>query len=190
VITQWLLMADTRTTSMSGTIIRFFSFFTILSNILVSMVSTGSLAKPGWQWRQWTEKPGVQTASTVYILVVGLVYNGILRFLWAPTGLQWLVDECLHTVIPLLFLAHWFLFTPKKNLSYKMIPGWLAFPTIYILFIAIHGAVTDWYPYPFINVTMIGYPRAVFHTTLLLLVFIGCSALLVRIARHIASDKN
>jgi len=52
---------------------------------------------------------GVITAITVYITIVGLVYNVILRFLWKPEGLQFIVDELLHTVIPLLLLVIAFL---------------------------------------------------------------------------------
>ncbi|HVZ25152.1 MAG TPA: Pr6Pr family membrane protein [Sediminibacterium sp.] len=185
VITQWVLMANNRTTNLGETLIRFFCFFTILSNVLVSSVSTGWLLHPHRRWRQWAERPGVQTAITVYILVVGLVYNSILRFLWSPVGLQWWVDECLHSLIPLLFLIHWLLFTPKTSLSYRMIPAWLVFPAIYISLIALYGAVSGWYPYPFINVSSIGYPRAILHTALLLLTFTSLSALLIWIAGRI-----
>lgn len=190
VITQLFLMTDNRTAGITETIVRFFSFFTILSNILVSIIATGTLVRPGRRWHQWAVKPGVQTAVTVYILVVGLVYNSILRFLWSPTGLQWWVDECLHSVMPLLFLLYWLLYTPKASLSYRLIQGWLVFPAAYIVLIALHGSMTGWYPYPFINVTVIGYHRAILHTLLLLLVFTGLSALLVWIAGWIKSPAK
>jgi ABC-type Na+ efflux pump permease subunit len=57
------------------------------------------------------------TAITLYILIVGLVYNVILRFLWVLTGSQKIVDELLHLVIPVLVLLYWIVFVTKKEYS-------------------------------------------------------------------------
>lgn len=51
---------------------------------------------------------GTITAITVFILIVGSVYQIVLRSIWEPTGLQFIVDELLHTVIPLYMLGYWF----------------------------------------------------------------------------------
>src|SRR5512145_903270 len=58
---------------------RFFIFFTILTNLVVAVSMTtlflSPLSKPGL----FFAKPSSQTAVAVYILIVGLVYNLILR---------------------------------------------------------------------------------------------------------------
>jgi hypothetical protein len=50
--------------------------------------------------------------TATLILIVGLVYQVVLG-IWNPTGLQYIVDELLHTVIPLFMLGYWFL--PQKR---------------------------------------------------------------------------
>jgi hypothetical protein len=47
----------------------------------------------------------------------------------------------------------------------------------------IRGALTAWYPYPFIDVNTIGYPQAIITAGILLVVFGVFSALFVLIAR-------
>ena len=54
---------------MLGTVITFFSFFTILTNILVATVFTADLLPPGWG--QWFNRPSVQAGTAVYIAIVG-----------------------------------------------------------------------------------------------------------------------
>jgi hypothetical protein len=36
----------------------------------------------------------------------------------------------------------------------------LIWPSLYIAYTLAHGAVSDWYPYPFIDVVELGYPTA------------------------------
>jgi hypothetical protein len=77
VIVQFYLMMDNRVTPGPETIIRFFSFFTILTNSLVAVYFTVQIQAKNQKgfWHQ----PGTLTAITVYILVVGLVYQLVLR---------------------------------------------------------------------------------------------------------------
>src|SRR4051812_38806133 len=93
----------------------------------------------------------------VYITVVGLVYNLILRQLWKPAGLQFVDDELLHSVIPFLFILYWLMFVPKSELKWKDVLFWLIYPLIYLICILIRGALSGFYPYPFINTDDIGY---------------------------------
>lgn len=66
--------------SVVETIIRFFSFFTILTNLLVALCFTFLLTKSSSALRSFFYRKSTLTAVTVYILIVGLVYNLILRF--------------------------------------------------------------------------------------------------------------
>ena len=72
----------------------------------------------------------MMTAIAVYITIVGLVYNSILRFLWKPEDLQWIVDELIHSVIPLLFISFSLLILPKGKLHWKSVLAWLLYPLI------------------------------------------------------------
>lgn len=186
---QLYLIIQNRVVSVSETIVRYFSFFTILTNLIVAVCVTILLLKPSGKWGSWFSRPTTLTAITVYITIVGVVYNAILRFLWKPQGLQYLTDELLHTIIPLMFILYWFLFVSKKGLQYKQFMPWLIYPLLYVIYTAIHGAVTGYYPYPFINVTQLGYGKVLINTGGLLLAFSVLSLFLIAITKYRNREK-
>ena len=148
VITQFYLMMENRVASVPETIIRFFSFFTILTNTLVAVYFTVlSLAK---NQKGFWQQPGTLTAITVYILVVGLVYQLVLRQIWEPEGMQKVVDELLHSVNPVLVLIFWFIYEKKNNIRWSQLPYWLLYPLIYLVYILVRGHLSGFYPYPFV----------------------------------------
>ncbi|MDQ6780171.1 MAG: Pr6Pr family membrane protein [Candidatus Eremiobacteraeota bacterium] len=104
-------------------------------------------------------RAGTTTAVAVYIFVVGLVYSLVLRALWEPTGLQRLVDIALHDVMPLLYIGFWLWFIPKGGLRWTQPFGWLAYPLLYGAYALGRGALTGWYPYPFVDASALGYAR-------------------------------
>jgi hypothetical protein len=78
VILQLYLQIVNRTTAVSEALIRFFSYFTILTNIIVAVCFTALALQKGKAFNIFNN-PGRLTAVTVYILIVGLVYNLVLR---------------------------------------------------------------------------------------------------------------
>jgi hypothetical protein len=77
----------------------------------------------------------------------------------------------------------WFLLTCKAVLKWKNIFPWLLYPVTYIMFILIRGAFSGFYPYPFINVSELGYNKVLINCLGLLLVFLFLSLLIVAIGR-------
>src|SRR5438045_7219237 len=75
IIFQFYIIIVNRVASISETIIRFFSFFTILTNIFVALCFTFLLLKPNSKWGKFFGRPTVLTALTAYIAVVGIIYN-------------------------------------------------------------------------------------------------------------------
>jgi hypothetical protein len=164
-------------------IIRYFSYFTIQTNILVAICFTTLLLKPRSKWGGFFSSQQTLSAITVYIVIVGLIYNTILRFLWEPQGLQKIVDELLHSVIPLLVLFYWFVFTAKDRLQWKNVLPWLIYPFAYIVYILIRGSVSGFYPYPFINTQQLGLNKVLVNSVGIAFVFVCMSLLLVMIAK-------
>ena len=171
-------------------VIRYFSFFTILTNLIVALCATVLLLWPNTKWGNFFSKPATLTAITVYITIVGVVYNVALRFLWQPQGLQFVVDELLHTIIPLLFILLWFLYVLKSGLKYANAFLWLIYPVIYIIYTAIRGAITDEYPYPFTDVTLLGYGRVALNSLGLFAAFFGLSLFLIAIGKYLSRNKS
>src|SRR3712207_6371978 len=151
VIVQFILMLQNRTASVPETIVRFFSFFTILTNTIVALFFTGQVLNV-----RTTYRPGMLSAVTVYIFMVGIVYQVLLRHIWQPTGLQLIVDELLHTINPLLVILYWYLYEEKSLVQYTQIKGWLFYPLAYLVYIIVRGSFSGFYPYPFVNVKEIG----------------------------------
>ena len=147
-----------------------------------SVRGSGDLENSGG-WLYFLSKPATLTAVTVYITIVGLVYNILLRLLWDPQGLELMVDETLHTVIPSLFILFWLIFVPKGGLQWKDVPAWLIYPIVYTLFIMIRGAVSGWYPYPFIDLTKITTHEVFVNAGAVLVGFLLFSMLLVGVGK-------
>ena len=180
---QFYLIIENRVASLPETIIRFFSYFTILTNILVTGYFTVLWMVPNSKTAGLFNRPVILTAITVYIFVVGMVYQLLLRGIWQPQGFQRIIDELLHSVIPFYFLVYWFLFTPVKSVQWRYIFFWLAYPAIYLAYILSRGAISGFYPYPFVEVNQLGYARVLNNSAILLLVFISVSAIFTLINR-------
>lgn len=179
VIMQYILMYNNSELTLVEMTMRFFSYFTILTNIIVATYFTLKLFGNS----QKTENSGIITAITIYILVVGLIYQGILRSTWSPVGIQKIVDELLHTIIPFLALLFWIFIANKKDLSYKLIPRWIIYPLLYLAFILIRGKFAGFYPYPFIDVITLGYSKVLTNSFFILIFFIVLSVIFIRIGK-------
>ena len=179
IIAQLYLMLTNRVVAVPETLLRFFAFFTIVTNIIVALCFTFIFLGNKYRLGRFFSKPGTVTAITVYITIVGIVYNVILRGIWDPQGMQKLVDELLHSVIPLLFLMFWFIFVPIEQLKWKNAFSWLLYPVIYMAYALIHGAITRFYPYPFVDVNELGYSKALLNAGgVLLIIFLLSLALI------------
>jgi hypothetical protein len=177
-------------TTAAEVIVRYFSYFTITTNLLVAITCTTLLINPVLDSSYFFSRQGVLAAVTVYILIVGIIYNVILRSLWNPQGLQWMVDELLHSAIPLLFFGFWIIFAPKDELLWKDIWSWLIYPFVYLLFILIRGNISNFYPYPFINVRVLGLNKFLANSMGITLAFILVSLFMVTLGKFLSQRKT
>ena len=167
-----------------GAVITFLSFFTILTNLLVAVVFTAVVFRPQTPWGEWLRSPSVQAGTAVYIAIVGIVYQLLLRQLWNPQGAQWLADVLLHSIIPVGYLLYWLLFAPRAGLTWKHALAWLVYPGVYLVYILARGAVSHVYPYPFVDVNQLGYSGVLVRSAMLLVVFLGMGLLVVAVGRR------
>lgn len=175
---RWTLGA-----SLLGGLVSFFSYFTVLSNTLVATVLTCALTSRESAARRWFLQPWVSSGVAVSIAVVGLAYNILLRHLWHPEGWQWLADELMHDVMPLLFLAWWWLCVPKGTLRLRHIALWVIYPLLYFAYALLRGHLLAVYPYPFIDVDKLGYPQVFANAGGLLAGFVLIALVLIALDR-------
>lgn len=67
---------------------------------------------------------------------------------------------------------------------------WLGYPLVYAAYSLIHGAVTGFYPYPFINVSNLGYDKVLINMAVLVLVFLGLGLALIGIDRRMGPQQR
>jgi len=184
-LAQGYLLLANRTAPLGETLIRFFSYFTILTNTLAAVYFT--VRATG---NKWLRSPGALTAIAVYIFIVGAVYQVLLRHIWAPQGLQKVVDDLLHTVNPLLVFFYWFRYEEKSEVKYTQIGKWLLYPLVYLAYILVRGQESGFYPYPFVDVTTIGWQQTLLNALGLLLCFLAVSAILIFAGRLVSAKKR
>ncbi|WP_025112431.1 Pr6Pr family membrane protein [Pseudomonas sp. H1h] len=175
--------------SLLGGLVSFFSYFTVLTNTLVASVLTSAVTRRESAVQRWFLLPWVSSGVAVSIAVVGLAYSILLRHLWHPEGWQFIADELLHDVMPLLFLGYWWCCVPKGTLRFWHLPLWLIYPLVYFGYALLRGHLLGAYAYPFIDVAMLGYAQVFINAGGILVGFVLMGLLVIgldrwRSARH------
>ncbi|MDI2591771.1 Pr6Pr family membrane protein [Pseudomonas sp. 681] len=170
--------------SLLGGLVSFFSYFTVLSNTLVAVVLTCELTSRPSAARRWFLQPWVSSGIAVSIVVVCLAYSLLLRHLWHPEGWQFIADELLHDIMPLLFLAYWWLYVPRGTLRLWHILLWTIYPLVYFGYVLLRGHLLSAYVYPFVDVGTLGYPQVFINAGGILAGFLGIAVVLVGLDRR------
>ena len=158
--------------------LNFFSFFTILTNLLVAVALTLPVIGAGTRPGRWASSEGLRAGVTMYAVVVGLVYHFLLHATWNPQGWSYVANIALHYIMPVAILIDWLAFTPNGRLRWIDAGKWLAFPLIYGGWTLLHGALGGWYPYWFIDAGELGLGRTLMNFGGLL-AFFGVIGLIV-----------
>ncbi|GLH40911.1 Pr6Pr family membrane protein [Pseudomonas moraviensis] len=173
--------------SLLGGLVSFFSYFTILTNTLVATVLTCAVSERESAARRWFLQPWVSSGIAVSIAVVGLAYSILLRHLWHPEGWQFIADELLHDVMPLLFLGYWWCCVPKGTLRLWHLPLWLIYPLVYFIYALLRGRLLGAYAYPFIDVAVLGYPQVLANAGGILVGFVLVGLLVIGLDRRLSA---
>jgi hypothetical protein len=162
--------------------ITYFGFFTMLGNIQVAIAFAAPLL-PQFPGAAFFNRPGVRTAVAVYIFVVDVIFYLLLRKVYDPTGFGAVLNLSLHYILPPLYVLDWLLFVPKQSLSYRQIAYWQIFPIVYAILTMTRGAITGYYPYPFLDAGKYGYGQIAINIAVLSAFFILLSAGFVAVGR-------
>lgn len=190
VLAQLYLILVNRVESLPVTLLSFISYFTILTNILICLAFTNIALTSQDNYKSFISSPSTLAAITVNIMIVAIVYNAVLRPVWNPQGLQRVVDELLHVLIPVLTLAYWLKFVPKAGLKWSAAFSWLIYPLVYFFFVLLRGELTGVYPYPFCNVRVFGYPQVFLNCLVIGALFVGIALLFIAFGRRLDRDRN
>lgn len=168
VIGHYIAKADFH--SLAGTL-DYLSYFTMLSNTLVATTFTAAALFPETRVGRFLLSPVVALATAVYISVTGLVFFFLLSGLYVIHGWEARYDHLLHYVMPPAYVLFWLLYVPKGSLHLRNIPWIIVPPLVYGGWTLVHGALSGFYPYPFVNVPQLGYASVLTHVAEFVLVF-------------------
>ncbi|MDP3209059.1 MAG: Pr6Pr family membrane protein [Rhodoglobus sp.] len=98
-----------------------------------------------------------------YAVVTAVVYNVLLRgipdegFVVSPWP-----GEIMHVWIPIVLLLDWLVSPGRPSLRWTGLRIVIIFPLVWLAFTLVRGALTAWYPYPFLQpdtgwVSVLGY---------------------------------
>lgn len=164
-----------------GATIFYFSFFTIISNLMLVLVYASEQAGAGWLafWR----RPSTRGMMAGAITLVMVFYHFMLAQLWAPVGWAYIADVALHYVLPSIYLVWWAWTEPHGKLSWRDLPGMLLYPTFYLIWAMAYGSITGQFPYPILDVPHLGTLQVILNCGLVF------AALLVLYTAAIGLDR-
>lgn len=152
-----VVLDETAPVPLATRVVRFFSYFTVLSNLLVAVTAT-TLALGHQTTQKWWKV--VRLNAIVAIAITGLVHWFLLRPLLDLSGGDYVADKLLHVVAPVLAIVGWGFFGPRGRAERSLLWPSLIYPIGWLVYTLVRGAIVDWYPYPFLDVNLHGYPQA------------------------------
>ena len=168
----------------------FYVYFTNLSNflcfgvMLVALIQTIKRKEDGYV----TATPLLKFIGMLGILLTFLVFNFVLAGAADRNPqLNWRIGSiCFHVVLPLMYIADWFLFYERKKTTWRYPIASISFPLGYAIFLLIHAAILGFdtsiltptgttliYPYFFVNLETQGVPGVLMWIAILSVAFVA-----------------
>lgn len=168
----------------------FYVHFTNISNFLCLGIMIASLIKTAKKKEDSfvTTAPLLKFIGMLGILLTFLVFNILLA---GEEGrnpqLNWRIGSiCFHVILPIMYIADWFLFYERKQCKWYYPLASAIFPIVYALFLLIHAAILRFdssillptgngiliYPYFFVNLETQGVSGVLMWVAILAVVFI------------------
>ncbi len=170
--------------SLAEATVRFFSFFTVQTNVLAALVLTAFAIKTGPE--EWLVHPFVRSAVAAYIVIVGIIYVTMLRPLEPPQNAMSFTNIVMHYLMPIAYLLFWLACVRKAGLRWYDPLLWVIYPLFYLGFVLVRGKMSGFYPYPFIDAKTLGYAGVAANTAGLLVVCAAIGMCLVLIGWWLA----
>lgn len=177
----WLLSASglEEGRSVGESLWRLAGYYTIWTNLMVGAVMglTAAGRSPG---------PGWHGAAALHIVCVAVVYHALLASQWNPTGWRAVSDFGLHTLAPALMAVWWGAWADKAALRPSHALLWMCWPVAYSLVAMTRGALTGWYPYPFLQVATLGLGPVLVNIAVMGVAFAGLGLTMILAGRRLA----
>ena len=168
----------------------FYTYFTNISNFLclgvmaTALVQTLRKKEDGFV----TTTPLLKFIGLLGILLTFLVFNFMLAGAEGrDPQLNWRIGSItFHVVLPIMYVADWFLFYERKKTTLLYPIASISFPLAYAIFLLIHAAILNFdssiltptgatliYPYFFVNLDTLGVPGVLMWIGILSVAFVA-----------------
>ena len=169
----------------------FYVYFTNLSNFLclgvmvVALIQTIKRKEDGFV----NALPFLKFIGMLGIVLTFCVFNFVLAGAEGrDPQLNWRIGSiCFHVVLPLMYVADWFLFYERKKCTWHYPVASISFPLGYAIFLLIHAAILRFdssiltptgtgvliYPYFFVNLETQGVPGVLMWIAILSVAFVA-----------------
>lgn len=154
-------------------------YFTILTHALV-VATFAVISRP---LRGGVSGPWL-AALTLSMAMVGAVYHLLLSGLVEFSGIGWWADHGLHSVVPVVLFLWWLVHAPKRRLVYADLPIFVLWPSVYATYALWRGSQDGVYPYPFIDLPVIGEVAAAVNMAALLVLFLLGGVGMIAVGRY------
>ncbi len=164
---------------------RYFCYFTIQSNFLVAVAMVFILRDrtDGTVFRV------LRLASLVGITVTGIVAAIALPPSPTYSTLNLICDRLLHIAVPVLTLVGWVAFGPRDRVRRSDVPLTLVWPVLWLVATLALGPVVEWYPYPFLDVGVLGTAQVLVNCVVIALVVVALAALALWADRRLPRNR-
>jgi hypothetical protein len=162
-----------------GSIVFYFSFFTILTNIAAVLVHASLVSPAGYAWFPTFAGPRMRAGVAVSIALVFIVYATVLARLWQPQGLFLLCDVLLHYVTPVIFVLWWLVAGADGATRWRDISWWMIYPLAYLAYALIRAPFAGEVPYPFLDAAKNGAASVALASLAITALFVGLGVLAV-----------
>ncbi|TPL01290.1 MULTISPECIES: Pr6Pr family membrane protein [unclassified Mesorhizobium] len=173
-----------------GSIVFYFSFFTILTNIAAVMVHASLLSPAGYAWFPAFAGPRIRTGVAVAMTLVFIVYATVLARLWQPQGLFLFCDVLLHYVTPVLFVLWWLVAGADGRRQWSDIAWWMIYPVAYLAYALMRAPFAGEVPYPFLDIAKNGAASVAISALAVTALFVGLSVLAVLVDHGIGRSRG
>jgi hypothetical protein len=170
-------------TTPAARVANLFTFFTILTNLLVAATDLVLAVRPT---ARSTLLRVARLDAVLAITITAVVYHVLLAGLDQFSGAEELANQLWHTVSPVLTVGGWALFGPRGLVDRRIVVLSLAYPVAWLACTLVRGALIGWYPYPFLQVDELGYGPVGLYCAAITLLFLAVAAGVAGIDRLLA----
>jgi hypothetical protein len=149
--------------------LRYFAFFTILSNLFGAVLFLVLAAR--WRATRTHTFDVLRGAAVLYLVITFIVVLVLLSGAELQVAVPW-VDFVVHKLFPVVVVIDWLIDPPSTDVRLRDVALWLVFPLVWVVLTLARGAVDHWYPYPFLDPANGGYRSVAYHVGMILAGFL------------------